>query len=265
MSVPAAHEPTVRHHGNAYYIFILIATLLALFIMVLALLPVDEATRTTLITWDTVLCVIFLADFVYNISGSHPWSEYLIRRRGWLDLIGSIPTFGIYRFTILLRLFRVSRLIWISRRLGQQRRRELVADVLRNRGQYAFSFTALMALIVVSVASILVLQFESSAPDGNIKTGGDALWWAVVTLCTVGYGDYTPVTTLGRITGTFVMFAGIGIIGALASILASVLVSPVPEAMQPADEVSQLRLELERTQAELAALRQSVAGNGKGS
>jgi voltage-gated potassium channel len=140
-----------------------------------------------------------------------------------------------------------------------------VADVLRNRGQYAFSFTALMALIVVSVASILVLQFESSAPDGNIKTGGDALWWAVVTLCTVGYGDYTPVTTLGRITGTFVMFAGIGIIGALASILASVLVSPVPEAMQPADEVSQLRLELERTQAELAALRQSVAGNGKGS
>jgi len=199
-----------------------------------------EATRTTLYTWDTVLCVIFLADFAYNITGSRPVSEYFIRRRGWLDLIGSIPSFGIYRFTILIRLFRVSRLVWISRRLGRQRRHELVADILRNRGQYAFSFTALMGLIVVSVSSILVLQFESSAPGGNIKTGGDALWWAVVTLCTVGYGDFVPVTTFGRITGTFVMFAGVGIIGALASILASVLVSPATDSGPPAEELIQL-------------------------
>jgi voltage-gated potassium channel len=265
MSEPAAREPIVRQHGNAYYIFILVTTLLALFIMVLALLPVDEATRTTLYTWDTVLCVIFLADFAYNITGSRPVSEYFIRRRGWLDLIGSIPSFGIYRFTILIRLFRVSRLVWISRRLGRQRRHELVADILRNRGQYAFSFTALMGLIVVSVSSILVLQFESSAPGGNIKTGGDALWWAVVTLCTVGYGDFVPVTTFGRITGTFVMFAGVGIIGALASILASVLVSPATDSGPPAEELTQLRLELARTQAELASLQQSVGGGEKGS
>ena len=259
MSEPAGKQPTVRQHGNAYYIFILISTLLALFIMVLALLPVDDETRTTLIAWDTVLCVIFLADFFYNLTGSKPASEYFIRRRGWLDLIGSIPSFGVYRLLILLRLARLSRLIWITRRLGAQRRRELMSDVLRNRGQYAFSFTALLGLTVVSVASILVLQFESNAPGGNIKTGGQALWWAVVTLCTVGYGDYTPVTTLGRITGTFVMFSGVAIIGALASILASLLVSPAPDRSENADELIRLRLELDRTQAELAALKASTA------
>jgi len=264
MSAPAdPAEPTVRQHGNAYYIFILIATLLSLLIMVLALLPVDDATFTALITWDTVLCVIFLADFVYNITGSSPVSEYLIRRRGWLDLVGSIPTFGIYKFTILLRLARVYRLIWISRKLGRQRRKELVADVLRNRGQYAFSFTALLGLTVVSVASILVLQFESSAPGANIKTGGEALWWAVVTLCTVGYGDYVPVTTFGRITGTFVMFSGIAIIGALASILASVLVSPAGDPDRSGDDLIQLRLELDRTKAELDALKSSTAAKGE--
>ena len=71
-----------------------------------------------------------------------------------------------------------------------------------------------------------MLQVESGSADANITTGGDALWWGLVTITTVGYGDFFPVTTIGRLTGAFVMFAGVGIIGALASILASLLVSP---------------------------------------
>lgn len=257
MTEPAG--PKVRQHGNAYLIFVLVATLLSLLVMVLALLPVSDATRDALIVWDTVLCVVFLADFVYNITGSKPASEYFLRRRGWLDLIGSIPTFGFYRYTILLRVARISRLFWIMRRLGRQRRKELVADILGNRGEYALSFTGLLGLVVVSVASILVLQFESSAPNATIRTGGDALWWAVVTLCTVGYGDFVPVTTFGRITGTVVMFSGIGIIGALASILASVLVSPGQKSdSASSDDLARVREELALTQAELAELRKTT-------
>ena len=248
--------PGVRRHGNAYLIFILVATLLSLLVMVLILLPLDEQTHTALVVWDTVLCVIFFADFVVNLTGSRPLSEFFIRRRGWLDLVGSIPSFGIHPLVVLLRLARVYRLIWITRQLGRTRRRELVADILRNRGQYALSFTALLAIVVVSVSSILVLQFENAAPGANIHTGGDALWWAVVTLATVGYGDYYPVTTLGRITGTFVMFAGVGIIGALASILASVLVSPSQSADgSSSDELDRVREELARAQADLAESR----------
>ena len=77
-------------------------------------------------------------------------------------------------------------------------------------------------------SSLAVLQFESRSPDANITTGGDALWWSAVTITTVGYGDFYPVTTLGRLAGVLVMLAGVGIIGALASILASLLVSPAP-------------------------------------
>ena len=75
-----------------------------------------------------------------------------------------------------------------------------------------------------------------AAADANIQTGGDAIWWGIVTITTVGYGDFYPVTLAGRLTGVFVMFAGIGIIGALASILASMLVSPSAPA-EPAAEV----------------------------
>ena len=125
---------------------------------------------------------------------------------------------------MLLRLARLSRLTRINRLLRGQNRRELVDDVLTHRGEYAAFISIMAALIVLVVCSVLVLQFESRAADANITTGGDALWWALVTITTVGYGDFSPVTGAGRVTGAIVMFAGVGIIGALASILASILV-----------------------------------------
>ena len=146
-------------------------------------------------------------------------------------------------------------------------------DVLRNRGQYAAFITVLAAFIVLVTSSILVLEFENASPDANITTGGDALWWGIVTITTVGYGDYYPVTSLGRLTGVFVMFAGVGIIGALASILASLLVPPVDlddeTAAAPAGSsapvagasipTSTIEAELAGLRAEMAALRLALA------
>lgn len=275
-----ASAPVTRQHGNAYEIFILVVTLLSLAVMAALLLPLDEATITALDFWDNLICFIFLADFGYNLTGSRPRRYYLIHQRGWLDLLGSIPSFGVLRYTALLRLARLSRLARILRILGGKHRAELVKDVLANRGQYALFITVLLALVVMSVSSVLILQFESRDPSGSIKTGGDALWWSIVTITTVGYGDLYPVTTLGRSVAVFVMASGIGIIGALASILASLLVTSAPAAEPEAaastpatelsaaatraigDELARTREELarardlmDRTQLELAALR----------
>jgi voltage-gated potassium channel len=148
--------------------------------------------------------------------------------------------------------------------LRGQKKRELIDDVVTHRGQYAAFVSITAAMIVLVVCSVLVLQFESRAADANITTGGDALWWALVTITTVGYGDFFPVTTAGRITGAFVMFAGVGIIGALASILASVLV-PAPKTEEepefPATDT--VRDELVEIKAELSALRRSLSIGGE--
>jgi voltage-gated potassium channel len=223
-----AKAPVTRGHGNAYNIFILVLTIYSLALMVVLLLPIDDTTRGLVNLYDNAICIIFLGDFALNLARSRPRRDYFITRRGWLDLIGSIPSFSFIPFTALFRLARLSRLARLTRLFRGQAGRDLVLDVLRNRGEYATFITILLAGMVLSIASILVLQEESRSPAANITNGGDAIWWAIVTITTVGYGDYYPVTTLGRIVAIFVMFSGIGIIGALASILASLLVSTAP-------------------------------------
>jgi voltage-gated potassium channel len=256
---PGPAAPRVRSHSNAYEIFILVLTVMSLIVMALVILPLSPATHETLLWFDNAICFVFLADFAYNITGSRPRSEYFIHRRGWLDLLGSIPTLGFFRFTALFRLARLSRLARIMRLLSGQHKRELIDDIVRNRGQYALFVTLMLVFIVLATGTILVLQFESSSPDANITTGGDALWWAFVTLTTVGYGDQYPVTLLGRVTGVGVMAAGIGVIGALASILASILVPSPKEQAEAAteagsDEKAALDERLSAIQSELAAI-----------
>jgi voltage-gated potassium channel len=248
-------------HSNSYNIFILVLTVFSLAIMVLLLLPLDEATLTVLRFYDNLICVIFLIDFAGNLAASRPKRDYFITRRGWLDLIGSIPSLGFVPAAGLLRIARLSRLARITRLLRGNNRKQLVEDVVKNRGQYALFITGMATLIVLSVSTILMVQFESKSTDANITTGGDALWWGFTTITTVGYGDTFPVTLFGRATAVIVMFAGVGIIGSLASILASVLVpppeSPEPEAPDVVDPG--IAAELASIRSELAALRESLS------
>ena len=273
---------TLRQHSNSYDIFILVLTVMSLAIMVLLVLPLAPPEHDALRFYDNVICFVFMGDFLYNLAGSRPRSEYFVGRRGWTDLLGSIPSLGFIPLAGLLRLFRLFRLARISRMLRGQRKTELVNDIIRNRSQYATFITLLMAMIVLVTSSLLVLQFEYRSPDANITTGPEALWWAIVTITTVGYGDYFPVTELGRITAVFVMVAGVGIIGALASILASLLVSPAPAELEEATdgttgeattadvtvppvsggfdaELAQTRAEMVQTRAEMAELRRQMA------
>jgi voltage-gated potassium channel len=264
----AAHvhpADTAPKKSNAYEMFILVLTVLSLLIMVALLLPLNDATLKLLTVYDNLICVVFLVDFGINLKRSDPKRDYVVGRRGWLDLLGSVPSFGFFRFTALLRLARLSRLTRIARLLRGQNKRELVRDVVTHRGQYAAFITVLAAFIVLTVASVLVLQFEGASPEANITTGGGALWWGIVTLTTVGYGDEYPVTMLGRITAALVMLAGVGVIGALASILASILVPPAQTQEERDDDASAARTlehELAEIRSELTALRRSLAVDG---
>ena len=107
-----------------------------------------------------------------------------------------------------MRLARVARLVLVTKHV-----RRLFEQLGR---------AALVFLAVVLSCSYIAYQAERLV-NPEFKSFADALWWAVVTICTVGYGDITPITTAGRWAGVILMVTGIGIIGALAGSLASFL------------------------------------------
>lgn len=76
-------------------------------------------------------------------------------------------------------------------------------------------------VLLVWIGSLAVLDFERRAPDANIVSFGDALWWAIVTMSTVGYGDYYPVTPPGRVVAVGLMCAAVAIVGVVTATLAS--------------------------------------------
>jgi voltage-gated potassium channel len=86
--------------------------------------------------------------------------------------------------------------------------------------------------VVIFVGGFAEYLAEYKQPGANITKFGDALWWSVITITTVGYGDYTPITPVGRIVGTIVMFAGIGIAVTLVTVIAQSRVQRMQERLK---------------------------------
>lgn len=90
-------------------------------------------------------------------------------------------------------------------------------------------FVLAAGLMFLNLTAV-VYFYERRAPHGNIKTVGNALWWAVVTLTTVGYGDYTPVTWQGRLAAALLMFVGFGVLATITAQISSAFIDQAARA-----------------------------------
>ncbi len=83
-----------------------------------------------------------------------------------------------------------------------------------------------MGILVLEFGSLEILNIEQYAPGANITTGSDAMWYVIVTISTVGYGDRYPVTNRGRFFGSMIIIIGVGIFGTFTGYLANLFLSP---------------------------------------
>ncbi|MBU6154143.1 MAG: ion transporter [Bdellovibrionales bacterium] len=209
-------ESSTKNAPNFWSILNLVISVLAILILfVSTVFSTGNEIQKVLQLLDFLICIFFSLEFFIGLIRSK--RKILYFRQNWLDLVASIPTFDSARFA---RLFKVFRLIRAIR--GFKSVFEIHGVFFRDRISNSLGTAGFFAVISVFLSAIAVLQFED-APDSNIKTAGDALWWAYSTVTTVGYGDRYPVTTEGRIIGALLMTIGVGTFGVFTASISALI------------------------------------------
>lgn len=199
------------HPINIVVFFLSLYVIVAL--IVDTFFPLSEEMSTLLHEIDYIICFIFFIDFLHRLFTAKSKWEYM--RWGWIDLISSIPM----NFFLAGRLFRIFQLIRVLRAIRSIK--YLSHYFLRNKIKSAFTSAAILAFLTIVFSAIGILQVERDAPGAKIVNAEDALWWAYVTITTVGYGDLYPVTTEGRMIAAVLMTVGVGLFGTFTAYVAS--------------------------------------------
>jgi voltage-gated potassium channel len=224
------------HFAPVYQLFMLVLCVMALVgIVVQNAFRHDPQIEVVLDYADFIICIAFGVDFFVSLWHAPKRRRYLLTW-GWLDLLSSIPTLQIARWGRLARIARISRVL-----RGLRATRLLGEAVLKRRRQSTIAATALLALVLIIFSSTAILHFEVQQ-DSNIHTAEDAIWWAVSTITTVGYGDRYPVTTEGRVVAALLMVAGVGLFGTFSAALAAWFL--IPEGQATNTEIAALREEI---------------------
>jgi len=190
--------------------------------------PEDLVAETAM--W--IIWAFFVVDFIVNLVLADRKVHWFFTH--FLDfLIVALPA---------LRPLRLLRLVTLLKFLNRGAGRALRGRVVTYAGG--------AAVILVFVAALAELDVERNAPGSHIHTFGDSLWWACVTIASVGYGDITPVTVEGRFIAVGVMIAGIALIGTVAATFASFFIDRVAVTT---------KVESDETQAALADLTAEIA------
>ena len=222
---------------------ILVATLAMIPVLIIEYDTTSAGWHTFAVAANWVIWAIFAAELAFVLWVAP--RKRLALRAHWLDVAIVVVTAPLYgRLLASLRLVRLARLMRLVRagvligRALQAERRLTTAN--------AFRFAALATIFLVVVAGAV----QNTVNQGEFKSFWDGIWWASVTVTTVGYGDLYPTTVVGRIIGIVLMLAGIGFLAVLTATVSSAFVKSDRQ-----DESAAILDALQRLEAEIADLK----------
>jgi voltage-gated potassium channel len=173
-------------------------------------LPPKSEMRALFSYFDNLACLIFAMGFFNHLFREpHRW-RYLFTW-GIVDIASAIPMFPLLRLLRLIRIFRLTGII---------RHPNVFNDAIQKAPSASLLYLMFLVLVTIYTAACAgILYFESQIPNSNIKTGADSLWFGLVTISTVGYGNLFPYTMGARICSAFLMLTGISVFASLAGFL----------------------------------------------
>ena len=205
-------------------------------------LNLTTSDRSALNTVMNVIWGIFIVDLTTRTILAPRHIAYLVHHP--IDVLAvAVPAFRVLR---VLRVLTAGQ--WLISRGSRLRIGRTATAVV------------IAVVFITYLGALAVLNAERGAKGATIETFGDALWWALVTMSTVGYGDYTPVTGNGRIIAVGIMIVGVGLLGLVGASVASAVVSRLSGKQQQGQD--EVRSEIKQLLSEVAALRQELAEAG---
>jgi voltage-gated potassium channel len=243
----ARNQDAYDRFSAAVDIPLMVITIAWLPVLIVPLItPVHGAMAQTFAVIDYLVWALFALEYLIKLFVSPSRAHYF--KTHILDLlIVAVPFFRPMRVARLARLGRLARVgVVLSRGIGRAK------GVMSHRGLH---FVLLAVVMIVFACAGLATVAEHSAHNGNIANFGQGLWWAVVTVTTVGYGDHYPVTAFGQGIAVVLMLVGIGLIGVLTATVASYFVGQDLEADKGDRDMLKAELEAARADRENLALK----------
>lgn len=215
------------HHGRlgrivVFFIYgLIVISVVSIGIETVDDLPAWLATLLDLIEWVTV--GVFTVEYVLRIAIAPRKLAYVFSFWGIVDLAAILPfylSFGIdLRAIRVVRLFRVFRLLKMARYSDAAER---LANAFRAVREELIVF-GITATVTLYICAVCIYSFEHGAQPEKFRSIFDALWWASVTLTTVGYGDTYPITVGGRLFTMLMLFVALGVIAVPTGLVSSAL------------------------------------------
>jgi len=226
---PAADQPAARVL-NALLVCLIVANVVA--IMLDSEAAISDRYHRWLQLFQWVSVVLFTVEY-----GARVWTgverddrryaaplwgriRYMLSPLALIDLVAILPFYLSFLLPVDLLFMRVFRLFLIIKLTRYQASMSLLAGVLRNEAGPIAAAIFVLAMLLVVAASFAFLAEHDAQPQ-VFASIPDAMWWAIVTMTTVGYGDMVPVTPLGKLVGGVIAIVGIGMVALPAGLLAS--------------------------------------------
>ena len=192
-----------------YDVFIIILAVISIIFVVLDFASLISITESPYLEVDNFILIIFAIDYFARLFKAENKLSFF--KQNIFDLIAIIPfsvMFSFFRFSRIFRIAKISKFARLSRLVGITGKLQKKLNKFLNTN--GFIYLVYVSLFLLIFSSALYSVAENVPFD-------QALWWAIATTTTVGYGDISPTTALGRIAAVILMILGIGMIGMLTS------------------------------------------------